>query len=291
MIRANLSHFLELGSALEKFRKFKSSIVGFEADGIDTYLALHSLWICLHRLNDNSEFLRVTKHPLQSLVEAVDSAMEECHEAGKDGSPRRLKNKVRTYNISTISTHIDTFEHVFAAECLDTPSYVVEKVGIFNTKDLVENTLQQIPEHLLALMDQSAKDDFESAGRCLAFKLNNASAFHSLRSVESILHGYVAYFTDEATADECKSWANFVSKLNEVAKQKNRSVGPSRKVIRNIDQMRDLDRNPIMHPRDNLNASDAFILFQNATTALISMLTELSELPEAQPDLLEKVPD
>lgn len=291
MIRANLYHFLELGAAIQRFKTFTAATKGSEANAIEVYFELLPLKTSLVRLLENSDFLHITKHPLFALSKSINAALEECQEKdGQNSLFSSFKSKVYTYNLRAITRELETFEHVFAAECLDTPSYVVEKIGIFNTKDLVENTVKQIPQELLLLMTESVRTDFENAGRCLAFKLNNASAFHSLRAVEGVLHDYVAHYVGEKITSECKSWAHYVSKLNECQKDKSLLRHPSKKVIRNIDQMRDLDRNPIMHPRDNLTSSEAFILFQNATVAIISMISDINETSPQQGDLLEALP-
>lgn len=279
MIRANLFDFIELGQSIREFNQFVDNIKDNRAPGIDVFLQLVMLRQKFQKLQEGAEYLSVTRHPLQKVISSLDTAIGDCQEEVEEDGEKRMqfRRSMPTYSLGTIVSNISNFEHVFSAECLDTPSYVVEKTGIFNTKDLVENSILQIPSDFLVYLPDEAKNDYKNSGRCLALKLHNASAFHALRSVEAVLHKYLAYYTDEKTAQRCKSWANYVNKLKLAKDNSEKNAHPSEKVIRNIDQMRDLDRNPIMHPRDNLDENQAFLLFQNATTAIISMLEEIHE--------------
>jgi hypothetical protein len=88
-----------------------------------------------------------------------------------------------------------------------------------------------------------------------------------------------------------KTWGEYVGDLQKLADDgASLAVVPEKKTIRTLDQIRDLDRNPLMHPRDVLSPSDAMVLFNLATSAIMAMAGELVK-SEGQGSLPLGVPD
>lgn len=50
---------------------------------------------------------------------------------------------------------------------------------------------------------------------------------------------------------------------------------PDPKTLRTIREIEDLDRNPLMHPRESLDSNEAAILFNLTTSAIMAMAREL----------------
>jgi len=177
------------------------------------------------------------------------------------------------FKAHTITEALQAFEHVFAAEVESSAIYAVPKRGIYETGSLVEAAANHFPEDLRPYINEMATAEFTAAGRCIAFDLPTASGFHALRACEAVLEDYYRTFAG-AAAPECNSWKDYYDKLDALIK-KNVSPCPSEKTIRNIDQLRDLDRNPVMHPRDTLDMTAALVLFNNCASAMMSMASEM----------------
>jgi hypothetical protein len=85
----------------------------------------------------------------------------------------------------------------------------------------------------------------DSAGKCLAFDLPTACGFHAVRGVELMILKYLKAFGTETR--DLKTWFDYVKAVSEAEADGRK---PSKKVAQMLDRMRDLDRNPLMHPRD-----------------------------------------
>ncbi len=66
-----------------------------------------------------------------------------------------------------------------------------------------------------------------------------------------------------------------------------KKAGADPKVIQVLDQIRDLHRNPLMHPQEFLSMKEAVGLFDIAKSAIASLAEEIEELQKAgvQPTL------
>ncbi|MBN8999751.1 MAG: hypothetical protein J0H54_10255, partial [Rhizobiales bacterium] len=145
---------------------------------------------------------------------------------------------------------LERFETVFAEEMKESAAYYVPRRGIFYIPALVDSADESIPQDLQSEIPDKTRNDWKSAGRCLAFNLLSASGFHVARAVEGTLEAYYQFFS---------------GKLGHT----------SEKVIAELKQMKDDYRNPIVHPRVVLSEADARMLFNNGESLIIAMLQEL----------------
>ena len=60
-------------------------------------------------------------------------------------------------------------------------------------------------------------------------------------------------------------------------KSKKVKAQPSMKTLRILEQIKDLDRNPLMHPREYYSRTDAWNLFQLASSGIATMLVEIHD--------------
>jgi hypothetical protein len=96
-----------------------------------------------------------------------------------------------------------------------------------------------------------------------------------MRAVESALTAYHAMFLGDAAKDR-KTWQQYLDDLEKI----DEGETPDPKTIRTLQQLKDLDRNPIMHPRETRNAIEAQSLFEIAFTAIVAMVQEMQEKAE-----------
>jgi hypothetical protein len=139
---------------------------------------------------------------------------------------------------------------------------------------LVDTADETFPKDLLAFIPQKAKDDWKSAGRCLAFSLLSASGFHVARAVEACLESYYGLFSGKP-GETLHGWYDYIKALKEIAEKKPTPC-PTEKTLVELDQMREDYRNPIVHPRVVLTEGDARMLFANGESLIIAMAQELA---------------
>jgi hypothetical protein len=164
---------------------------------------------------------------------------------------------------------------VFAEEMRETATYFVPRRGIYHTPALVDAADETFPSELQGFIPQKAKDDWKSAGRCLAFNLLSASGFHVARAVEATLEAYYWLFSGKQ-GETLHGWYDYIKALRAVAEAKP-SPCPQDKTLSELDQMREDYRNPIVHPRVVLSEGDARMLFANGESLIIAMAQEMCE--------------
>jgi hypothetical protein len=131
-------------------------------------------------------------------------------------------------------------------------------------------------------MDERAAKDYNAAGRCLAFGLPTASGFHITRAVEAVLQQYYRAYLKDAAKDnpERWTWFDYVDALEKFADTAIVTPKPKDTTLGHLDQLRALERNKVIHPRADLDATTAFVLFNNCTNAIIAMAQEMKILAE-----------
>jgi hypothetical protein len=167
----------------------------------------------------------------------------------------------------------------------ETATYFVPRRGIYWTPALVDSADETFPNDLLPFIPQKARDDWKSAGRCLAFSLLSASGFHVARAVEACLESYYGLFSGKPGAT-LHGWHEYITCLQKIAETKPTPC-PLAKTLIELDQMREDYRNPIVHPRVVLSEGDARMLFANGESLIIAMAQELAEASKGvQPALV-----
>jgi hypothetical protein len=181
---------------------------------------------------------------------------------------------LQPYQISLLSQKAKDFETVLANELPGLATYSVSPKGIYSTDDLITNAELQIPEKYRHVLSEKAKADIQQAGKCLAFELPTASAFHMWRAVESIMDSYHEALTTKNFADAgvTRNWGAYIKAL-EAAKAE-------RKITVFLDHIREGYRNPISHPNEMLELDEAFALFGPATSVIGQLLKEILEIEE-----------
>jgi hypothetical protein len=187
--------------------------------------------------------------------------------------PEPTATKISKWQLYWIKKALGEFETVFAEEMKEAATYYVPRRGIFWTPALVDTADEAFPEALRGHIPQKTKDDWKSAGRCLAFSLLSASGFHAARAVEGTLEAYYQLFSGQPGAT-LKNWYDYKEELDKIAARKPVPC-PNPKTLAELDQMRTDYRNPIMHPRVVLDEADARMLFANGESLIIAMAQEI----------------
>lgn len=225
----------------------------------------------------NNEFIEIThcRHETKLLHDAVEVICKEylLDDSGGIDIEKDWKVVIPGYKFIAIKTALERFEHNFAAELREAATYYVSQVGMYNTADLVERADHGVPDEVRQFVSDKALGEIRSAGRCLAFDLPTAAGFHVLRAAECVLDDYYRLYAGQAYKEQ-KNWGSYVAELEKLHGDK-RPHRPSVRVIRNIRQIKDLDRNPIMHPRTVLENVDALLTFHIALSAIGEMAKEI----------------
>lgn len=135
------------------------------------------------------------------------------------------------------------FGEAFALELGRAPIFYVAPKGIYDTRMLISKAASVYAAYADRL-PQEAIDDTNESGRCLAFNLPTAAGFHMARATETVLRKYLVAWNCEVDEKSTRNWGAYVRML--------RGARAPEKIVNGLDQLRNLHRNPLLHPEDVL---------------------------------------
>ena len=140
------------------------------------------------------------------------------------------------------------------------------------TSTLIERGALCFPFEVIFKVPE-AIPDLEQATRCLAYELPTAAGFHLHRANEAVLRKYWDAVTTNATRPPSRNMGDYLNEMDQ------RNVGDP-KVKSALKDLKDLHRNPLIHPEDSLSMDEAVALLSGIYTVMVHMLKAMPE-PEA----------
>jgi hypothetical protein len=149
-------------------------------------------------------------------------------------------------------------------------TYFISKKGAFSTKDLVDNAHFQIPEPSRSSLPGQARLDFDQAGKCIAFDVPTAAAFHLLRGTEKVILDYYNIIVPgpKQANKRMRNWGVYIRLM--------RDHGGDATVLNVIDHLRDAYRNPVTHPEENYTDELALVLFGLCVSAVVLLIQAIN---------------
>lgn len=209
-----------------------------------------------------------------SLKRSGGALLRAIHDLGIQSGDTEMDTVIQSSQIDSITQKASDFETVLANELPGLATYVVSPKGIYSTDDLITNAELHIPEKYRGTLSDKSKADIQQAGKCLAFELSTASAFHIWRAVESVMDSYHVALTTKtfAEAGVTRNWGAYIKALEAAKAEK--------KITVFLDHIRQEYRNPNSHPEEMLELDEAFSLFAPALSVIGQMLREILEIQE-----------
>lgn len=181
----------------------------------------------------------------------------------------RKEDQSVDYEFEQAISKAKEFEILLSAELQTLATYHVTQKGIYSTTGLIEETEKVLPESVLKKISNEIVEEIRQSGRCLAFDVATASAFHIMRATESVIHKYYLQVCKPKSKKKLDSWGTYIAKLSQ-------SQDPQvKEVVALLQQIKDRHRNLIMHPEIVLTPDEAFTLFEIAQSAIITMAGNL----------------
>jgi hypothetical protein len=165
----------------------------------------------------------------------------------------------------------ETFEKSLMTELRETDTYFVSPVGIFSTSALLSKAEEMFGEHRNLLPDVTVSL-IKEFGKCLAFSLGSAAAFHLFGALESVLKEYYDKLSGGKPRPKNPSMGAYINELE-------RMTGVDQKLIAALRQVKDLHRNPVIHFETILTMGKALTLVGMIQSAIATTLDIVSKLP------------
>ncbi len=262
MDRVNLPFFLELGATLRLLADFPLVTNSNRVDCIITGLRVAGV---VRILLDAYPEIRVCRGSGLKLLGDIESLMTFYRESSQE--QRDAEDVVTDIQYNGIVSQAREFQTVLSAELSTLEAYQVSPKGIYSTSALVDHAEDGFSDEVRVVLNNQAKqtiEDTNQAGRCLALDLPTASGFHIMRAAETVLKAYRVSF---GATTRGRGWGAYIAAL--------KATAASPKVLGILDQIRDLHRNPTIHPDIVLSPDEAVELFAIAQSAISAMVHDM----------------
>jgi hypothetical protein len=278
--RLNVVEFYEVGQALNTLSGLLAKTQ--KTTIIDAWWPLESAAIALDQFAAQEAF-RLARGEARTLSTSIrgvirDHLMTKNQEGQftfKDGNI-----ELEPWIFYSVRSALDSFVHVFKAECRDNDTYFIEQKSIYNTTSLVGRASDKIHASIRPHITKAAAQEIDEAGRCFAVDSYTACGFHALRGLEIVMEDYYEALTKKKP--RFHGWYDYVKAFKRLTntRGKRNSKYPSPKVAAMIDRIREFDRNPLMHPRDTLDEPGADTVFNISVATITEMAKDMKDLSD-----------
>jgi hypothetical protein len=143
----------------------------------------------------------------------------------------------------------------------------IENQRCLSAHSLVDRIENCFSVEAWSVIDKDAKREFEESGKCLGVERYTGAGFHSLRGVECVIRQFIVELT--GSLPKKRDWGHYVEVLNR--------NGADASMVAVLDNIRSLERNPLMHPEDWLDIDDAIGIFTLCQTAVTRLVTDIKK--------------
>ena len=253
MIRINGSALISLGEILQDLLHVKP-----QQPAKENLLPLLGGGLLLANFldRDNAFQLRVSQKKGQELQQCLDKLGQ-----------KKLPDELNHTDVAILTRLVNEFQMIVKEELNVANLYLVLRKRGYSTEALIESPSDIFPNDLLQHVPDAAHD-VEQVGRCLAFEVPTAAAFHLNRINEAVLRRYFAAIAPKEEPPKSGNMGVYLSTLEELLKtmQKPSELQTLIPLLRNI---KDQYRNPIMHPDLSIGSIDqSFALLDLINTAV-----------------------
>jgi hypothetical protein len=191
-----------------------------------------------------------------------------------EGQEALEEQPIPSWQLREIREAAKEFETVLRSECSAMDTYFVSKKGAYSTQDLVFNAHHQAPEPTRSRLPEITRLDFDQAGKCLAFDVPTAAAFHLLRGTEAVIRKYYELVVpgDKKADPRMRSWGTYIRLL------KNHDGKPE--ILSVLTLLKDVYRNPVMHPEEIYTDERVQVLFGMCISAVVLIESEIKALTD-----------
>jgi hypothetical protein len=272
----DLPFFVELGAAIEHIEKLDNAAPLF-----DVLFAVIPLSGHLQALAAGEHVrLSAAMHDLQALRTSIGQFQKNFF-TDEEGKWKRPEPEERAeYDVAHIKALVGKLKVVLIAELRTSSSFSVTGSGIFDVGLLVNGAHRALDPEIISIVGGAVRNELDDAGKCLAFNLYTAAGFHSMRAIERVIKFYLRNFFDEKSILRLKNWGQYLEALEKVGESA--ILRPSDEAIALIRQIKDIYRNPVIHPDRVLNSHEAKTIF-HGTIAAITRIA--SEIKQAEPEI------
>ncbi len=262
MQRISLAWFCNLGEVL-------APVYDFTKISEMTTLNLYRARELLNPLSDQKIYpldLRASRpviHSLLSKINAVLSVPPEAQQAAMDAS---------RWDIWLLASGLNT---LLMGELAVQPVYHVWPKRAYNIEALVSEGETLFSLEVRSNFTHDEKYNIREAGKCLAFEIPTAAAFHIFRCAESVLRRYYETVVGKLPKPKMRNWGVYINNLHK--------CGADEKIVTILQQIKDMHRNPVIHPETRLDNDESLSLVGIVESAIGAMVRDMKARKSGPP--------
>jgi hypothetical protein len=148
------------------------------------------------------------------------------------------------------------------------PLYVATQKAGYEITLLIENGAACFPANIW-VKAPDAIADLQQGTKCIAFEVFTAAGFHLHRANEAVLRRYWDAISDGSERPASRNMGDYLNAMD-------RNGFGDAKVKAALKDLKDLHRNPLIHPEHSIdNADDAIALMNGVHNVIAYMLKEI----------------
>ncbi len=252
-----------------------------KAKGQDLFFAAARLEHLFKKFEADQAAFPLTRDSARQVVKVLGGEIvtafyeDDSRNKFKDGA---FEKEYQGWTFYYSRSQINEFRHVLTAECRKSETYFIEKKVGFDISTLLHTAEENLHSSIISLLPKESLLEVRAAGRCLALECYTACGFHILRGLEVVMAAY--YKRVSGKDKEFRSWHNYVEALTGLEKEVDgkKPKFPSPKVAAMLDRMRQLERNPLMHPSDTLDEMAADTLFKLSIVTMTELAKDMRDM-------------
>jgi hypothetical protein len=276
----DLPFFVELGGSLELASK-----VDARGPLFDAFVKLFRLRNALATLaaGDRAKLI-ACGHDLAELLNLLNN-FEARHFRDSEGNWTSPPDTARSeYELGAIVGKVQQFQTVLIADLRISTSFTVTESGIFDVNQLVNCARNVLSGDAAKIVGEEVLREIDDAGKCLAFNLPTACGFHAMRAVERVIKQYLGEFLSSDEIKKLNNWGQYLAALEKRA-DGDEEPKPSTEAIALLRQIKEIYRNPVIHPERTLSPEEAATLFHSTVAAISRVAFEVAERQPKLPGL------
>ena len=265
MHRVDGAYLYELGKKISPLANIDEHVIWEEA-----WLRLYIAFSELERFINNSVYTQNVRTSRTNANELLTLLKEFVDNANKD----ELKHdQIGAYDAYRLNNALRSFETVMAAEFGMMPLFLVTPKKGYDLMTLLYSGASLFPAEL-ELKVPEAIPDVMAGTQCLGLEMFTAAAFHFHRATESVLRKYWESVLPGRKHPGNKTIGDYLRALGQARKG-------SPKLKSCLRDLKDLYRNPVLHPEYSLtNLDEAIALMGSINAAMVQMLLTIPPPPQ-----------
>jgi hypothetical protein len=174
--------------------------------------------------------------------------------------------------VSALINNREELEKNFEREYRNLSVFTVTPKGLYDTRLLIEKGEEKFLGHTRSVFTERVIYDLRQSGRCLAFEVPTAMAFHVMRAAESLIKAYYEVLAGSPWPYAQRDWGKYIAELEKLPNINTVITG-------RLKEIKNLNRNPLIHPEDVVSMEEAPIIFDLCNGVIYYMAEEIRKRP------------